>query len=293
MLDVDSWFENKVIGEQNKGRVVGRLDIRFCNQKHRTQLAYLYQDQPLRALFPTDPAVDNLAVWINMAGGVVGGDHHYINVECGKDAAAMVTGQAAEKIYRSSGEIAQLAQSVTVAPGSWLEWLPQGTILFDGCRLRRINRFNVSPGGRLLVGEIITFGRTAMGEKLRSGLVRDDWRLYRNGKIHWADCLHIDNDMHRIFQTSAGFYNSRAMGLCLYAADDASKYIDDARQILLEQRGKPNETYSGASALNRLLLVRWLARDPAQLRVHFGTFWAKFRSIVSDNKATLPSLWHI
>ena len=293
MLDVDSRSENEAIGEQNKGRVSGRLDIRFCNQNRRTQLAHLYQSQPLRALFPTDPAADNLAVWVNTAGGVVGGDHHYINVGCGTDSAATITGQAAEKIYRSNGEAAQLTQSITVEPGGWLEWLPQGTILFDGCRLRRVNRFNVSPGGQLMVGEIIIFGRIAMGEKLRSGLVRDDWRLYRNGNIQWADFFQIGDGMEWKFEASAGFNNAKAMGIFLYAADDSSRYLDDARQILSEGDLKPNGMHFGASALNRLLLVRWLARDPAQLRTHFGTFWAKFRSIVSDNKAILPSLWHI
>ena len=293
MLDVGSRSENKVANEQKIGRVLGRLDIRFCTQNQRTRLAHLYQSQPLRALFPIDLAADNLAVWVNTAGGVVGGDHHYINVECGEESAAMITGQAAEKIYRSNGAIAQLEQTINVAPGSWLEWLPQGTILFDGCRLHRINKFNVSPGGRLLAGEIITFGRIARGEKLRRGLVRDDWRLYRDGKIIWADCLHIEDDMDQIFQKSAGFSNSNAMGVFLYAADDAFKYINAARQILAEQSNDSNEMHSGASAFSRFFLVRWLAQNPAELRVHFGAFWAKFRSIVSDNKAILPSLWHI
>ena len=293
MLDVDSRSEDTVPDEQKKGPILGRLDIKFCTQNGRTRLAHLYQSQPLRALFPLDPVSDNLAIWVNTAGGVVGGDRHQVNVECGEESAAMVTGQAAEKIYRSSGATSQLEQTVNVAPGSWLEWLPQGTILFDGCRLRRVNRFNVSGGGRLLAGEMITFGRIARGEKLRHGLVRDDWRLYRDGRMLWADCLHIEDDMEQIFQNSAGFCNSTAMGLCVYAADDASKYIDTARQILMEQSNHSNETESGASAFNGFLLIRWLTRNPAELRTHFGEFWAKFRSIVSDNKAILPSLWHI
>ena len=293
MLDGDSRSEDTVVDAQKKGPVLGRLDIRFCTQNGTTRLARLYQSQPLRALFPTDPASDNLAIWVNTAGGIVGGDRHYVNVECGEESAVMVTGQAAEKIYRSNGATSQLKQTIDVAPGSWLEWLPQGTILFDGCRLRRTNRFNVSSGGRLLAGEMITFGRIARGEKLRHGLIRDDWRLYRDGKLLWVDCLHIEDDMERIFQKSAGFCNSTAMGLCLYAADDASKYINVARQILMEQSNASKETESGASAFNRFLLIRWLTRNPAELRMNFGTFWAKFRSIVSGNKAILPSLWHI
>ena len=223
----------------------------------------------------------------------MGGDRHYVNVNCGEDSEAMLTGQAAEKIYRSNGATARLEQTIKVAPGGLLEWLPQGTILFDGCRLRRINRFNVSSGGQLLAGEIITFGRIARGETLRRGLVRDDWRLYREGRMLWADSLHIEHDMEQIFQKPAGFYNSTAMGLFLYAADDASAYIDVARQILMEQKNDSNETESGASTFSQLLLIRWLARNPAELRTNFGAFWAKFRSIVSNNKAILPSLWHI
>ena len=293
MLDVGSQSEGIVANEQKKGPSLGRLDIKFCIQNGKTRLANLYQSQPLRALFPNDAASDNLAVWVNTAGGIVGGDRHYVNVNCGEDSVAMLTGQAAEKIYRSNGATARLEQTIKVAPGGLLEWLPQGTILFDGCRLRRINRFNVSSGGQLLAGEIITFGRIARGETLRRGLVRDDWRLYREGRMLWADSLHIEHDMEQIFQKPAGFYNSTAMGLFLYAADDASAYFDVARQILMEQKNDSNETESGASTFSQLLLIRWLARNPAELRTNFGAFWAKFRSIVSNNKAILPSLWHI
>ena len=293
MFDVASQSENTAGSGQEKGRVLGRLDIRFCNQKHRTGLAYLYQNQPLRVLFPTDPTTEKLAVWINMAGGIVGGDQHDVNLECGKDAVAMVTGQAAEKIYRSCGAVAKLTQTVTVAPGSWLELLPQGTILFNGCRLHRVNQFNVSPGAQFLAGEIITFGRVAMMETFLHGLLRDEWRIYRDGKIQWADFLHIGDNIKPIFETSARLNNAKSIGIFLYAADDAFDRIDVARQILSEQETGPNEIFFGATAWKRLLLVRWLGQDPAQLRKHFGAFWAEFRSIVGDQKAALPSLWNM
>ena len=40
-------------------------------------------------------------------------------------------------------------------------------------------RAEVAPGARLLAGEIIVFGRRAMGERLTAGLIREAWEVCR------------------------------------------------------------------------------------------------------------------
>lgn len=273
--------------------VSGRLEIRFNSDGQHTYVDHLYQKQPLRVLFPRDSNIDNLTVLVNMAGGVVGGDQHCINIECGPNAVATVTGQAAEKIYRSTGAIAQIEQFISVARQGWLEMLPQGTILFNGCRVKRKNHVTVLAGGRCMIGEILTFGRIAMGETLRNGLVRDEWKIFRDKKLCWADFFHIDDEMHNTFDQIAGLDNSDAMGICLYCADDASNYLDDARSLLGKQNNIRSDTLTGVSAMENLLIMRWLSKDPAHLRSNFGIFWSEFRALVGAQKSALPSIWQI
>src|SRR5471030_2000570 len=84
--------------------IAGIAEIGFVAREGRTRLRHLYQHDPLRVLFPDPPAGENpIAVLLTTSGGLVGGDRLTITVDIGAGAAAHVTAQAAEKIYRSSG----------------------------------------------------------------------------------------------------------------------------------------------------------------------------------------------
>src|SRR5277367_4707752 len=79
----------------------GRTDLSFARNGDATVLAGLYQQSPSRVLFPRPPAGEPpLAVLVNTSGGMAGGDRSSVTVTIGAGAAATVTTQAAEKIYR-------------------------------------------------------------------------------------------------------------------------------------------------------------------------------------------------
>jgi urease accessory protein len=100
----------------------------------------------LRVLFPRAPA-DDLphAVLVTTSGGLVGGDRLKVEIETAGDARALATTQAAEKVYGSAGATAQVTVVLRAGPGSWLEWCPQETILFDRARLRRHTTLQLGP----------------------------------------------------------------------------------------------------------------------------------------------------
>jgi urease accessory protein len=143
-------------------RGVGVARIGFRSAGGATRLALLEQRTPLRVFFPRVPAGDVVeAVLINTGGGVVGGDRLEVALEAGPDTRVRATTQAAEKIYRSAGRSCALEVSLAAGRGAWLEWLPQETILFDGCRIVRQLVLDLAPGGRALAGEMMVFGRAA------------------------------------------------------------------------------------------------------------------------------------
>ncbi len=104
---------------------------------------------------------------INTAGGLTGGDRMTSEAIVGDGCSAIVTTQACEKIYRSSGGSARITTSVAVGENAWLDWLPQETILFDGARLSRRLDADIAPGATLLLVEATIFGRSARGETRR------------------------------------------------------------------------------------------------------------------------------
>ena len=215
--------------------VQGAAEIGFALKQGATRLNHLYQHDPLRVMFPTPPAGEPpCAVLVTTSGGMVGGDRLDISVTAGPKTTAMAMAQAAEKVYRSAGEDSSINVRLSVGKNSWLEWLPQETILFDGARLCRRTVIDLEPDARILAGEILVFGRIASGERLSQGLVREAWELRRDGRLAWADALHLESPMDDIFANPACFDGATAMATAVYADDDAAQYLEQARTLLGE-----------------------------------------------------------
>lgn len=255
------------------------------------RLKDLYQSDPVRVLFPTPPRGEILtAVFVTTSGGLVGGDLIELSGTADKDAIVQMIAQAAEKVYRSTGADSRIDVTLDAASGSWLEWLPQETIIFDGARLHRRTRAEVAPGGRLLAGEILVLGRGAMGETVHTGMVRDDWEVHRDGRLTWADALLLEDNIRETVNHPAGLNGALAVATIVYVADDAGDYLETARKLL---DTAPDGVRTGATVVNGQLLVRLMAEDPHPLRGSFGDFWAGFRHAAAGLPAALPRLWYI
>jgi urease accessory protein len=244
----------------------------------------------LRVLFP-HAAADDLptAVLSSTSGGLVGGDRLDIRISVAAQAQALATVQAAEKVYRSAGPTSVINVELTAAEDSWLEWLPQETILFENARLRRLTKVDLQAGARLLAGEVLVLGRLAGGERFSQGVLREAWEVRRNGRLCWADALHLEREIERVLDAPAGFGGCRVCATAIFAAEDAGGYLDTARELLPAETG----LRVGVTHVGGLLLIRWLGHDPLQLRNHFGRFWANFRCQVAGLPARLPRLWHV
>src|SRR3954447_2511755 len=210
----------------------GNAEIRFEHRDGATRLARLYHHDPLRVLVPNPRSGDlALGTLVTTSGGLVGGDRLDIALSVGPNAAAMVTTQAAEKVYRSNGPDVHVTTGLTVGDDAWMEWLPQEAILFDGARLRRATSLDVTGSGRAMAGELLVFGRTAHGERFTRGLARDAWEVRRDGRLIWADALHLDGDITGILDHPGCFGGAAAYGTILYAAPEAERHLNAARTL--------------------------------------------------------------
>lgn len=269
----------------------GAARMTFARVAGETRLQDLYQASPLRVLFPGRGKEDALsAALVTTSGGLVGGDRLTVGVQVETGAAVQIIGQAAEKVYRSKGPDTFFNADLDVAGGAWLEWLPQETIIFDEARLRRRTRVNVTPGGAFLGAEMLVFGRTAMGETLRAGLVRDVWEVRRGGKLQWADALHLSGDLSAQLDHPAGFDGARAAATSVLVADDADAYLGFVREVLDKA---PGGVKCAATVTNGILVTRWLAFDAQALRGAFADYWMAMRHEVKGLPAALPRLWHM
>ena len=111
-----------------------RLEVAIERRADASIAAHRRHVGPLRlqkTLYPEGPAVAHLLV-VHPPAGIAGGDDLALDVVVRRDAHALVTTPGATKWYRSDGEPARQAVSLSIARGGCVEWLPQENIVFDG-----------------------------------------------------------------------------------------------------------------------------------------------------------------
>ena len=263
----------------------GRAEIAWSAPDGSTRLRHLYQRNPCRVFFPGTTDLPT-AVVLTTSGGLTGGDRVGLDVAARQGAQAVATTQAAEKIYRSAGDPCTIEVRITAAEKTWLEWMPQETILFDGARLRRATTLRAADGARIMAGEILVFGRLARGEVFRNGTLRDAWTVERDGRRVWMEALRFDAREGALLEHAAGMDGARSLATALYVADDGPEQLDTARRLL---RG--NRCRCAATCVNGNLVVRFLARDAQALRTEYTRFWTGFRHAVAGLPARPPRVW--
>lgn len=267
----------------------GQAELALARLDGRIRLARLFQRAPLRVLFPKQPQGEiPVAALVNVGGGLVAGDRMSVEVAVGEGARALVTTQAAEKVYRSLGPDTRVEARLAVAAGGWLEWCPQETILFDRSRLRRSLTLDLAGNARALLGEILVLGRLASGERMRQGLLSDRIEIRRDGRLVWQDRLRLEGDMAPVQESPAGLDGATALATLIDASPDAADRLDLARALADQPAVR-----AGATLVNDLLLIRCLAIDPLALRRAFALFWTRLRQAAAGLPPVMPRLWHV
>lgn len=242
-------------------RASGALRLSVAHTDSGTAVEDVAESGPLRVRFPRLREERLEAILINTAGGIVGGDKLAFEIEAREEASLAVTSQAAEKIYRSNGLTSRVSVSLRAEARAELFWQPQEAILFDRARVEREIVADVSSEGSLAVCEAVVFGRDAMGEKVARGLLRDRWRIHRDGKLIFADALTLEGDIKATLNRRAAMNGRIGMATMVWVSADAESRLAAVREALT---GEGIE--AGASAFDGMLIVRLLAEDSIALR---------------------------
>jgi urease accessory protein len=263
----------------------GAVELVFSRRGAATGVARLYHRAPCRVQFPHAPAHEpTLAILLNTAGGLTGGDRISVTVSAEAAASATVSTAAAEKLYRSLGPDCVVAVDLAVGDGAWLEWLPQETILFDGARLRRSLSVRVAATGRLLAAEMLVFGRVARGERWTNGTLRDKWRIERARKLAWYDSIFLGGDA---IAHPAGIGAADALATAAYIGADASRHLPLARDLTDDLPCR-----AGATLVNAILVARFLGSAVA-VRNSLAQYVGGLRHGAGGLPTQPPRVWKI
>jgi len=227
-------------------------------------------------------------------GGLAGGDELVLDVEAGAGSAALLTTPAATKFYRSDGAPSVQRQTLRVAAGAALEWLPLDTILFGGSRAVVETDVQLEPGARFIGWEQLSLGRPLSGDRYATGTLEQHTRIACDGEPLLCESLRFSAG-DRLLAADCGL---RSFGVCgvLYAFPVNDPLLVRVRTRLgavtpIPERPTATHLHCGATLLGELLVVRCLAQEPEALRNLFEALWCELRPDLLGRNPSAPRVW--
>lgn len=129
---------------------------------------------------------------VNPTAGIFDNDEISLNFVADPGAALVLTTPSSSRVYRSrKGGTALVRQTMTVAPGAFMEFFPEPFIPHSGARYHQHNEVRVAAGGGLQFFEWLTPGRVARGEAFQYEELRWDTDI-------WYDETLIARERYRL-----------------------------------------------------------------------------------------------
>ncbi|WP_425404372.1 urease accessory protein UreD [Hwanghaeella sp.] len=243
-------------------RVSASAAVTIHRKDGAVRLGRLYQAGAAKIRLPKSYASHRVDVTlINTAGGLTGGDVFEVAVSVDDGAAACVTTQACEKIYRSLEGDAAVTNRLSVGAGARLAWMPQETIFYDRAALFRKLEAAVHPDGSLFALEPMVFGRAAMGETVKHGALRDAWTVRRGDALAYAERSSLTGEIVGALARPGIMRAATAYASGVYIGPEMERVRDAIRAVK-----EPEGVTAGASIMGKAVTIRCVASDGMALR---------------------------
>lgn len=264
-----------------------RLSLRFRCVSPRTVLAHREHHGPLivqKPLYPEGDAVCQCIV-VHPPAGVVGGDCLRLDIDAGRSAWAQLTTPGAAKWYRcAAGAAASQTVRASVDAGGVLEWLPQGTIVYDGARGRSQTRIELAGDAMFFGSDVVALGRRASGERFSRGEWRQCIEIVRDGALIWSE--------RAVLRAGGAMLLSRPglNGSSVFGTFVAAARIDET--IARMARGvAPVEGDGAISCVDDVLVARYRGDSMECATTYFTALWSLLRPAVTRRRAVPPRIW--
>lgn len=170
------------------------------------------------------------------------------------------TSQACERVYKAQPkQIGRLRNTLSIAAGARINWLPQETILFNNSALNRRLSVDMAADASFLMVEPLVFGRVAMGETLSAALFQDRIDIRRDNTLIYTDATNLRGDIDGHLARRFIANGAKAMASIVLVDKNAAAQLAKVRSML--------SATAGASLLaDDILVMRLLAEDSYALR---------------------------
>jgi urease accessory protein len=273
------------------------LRLGFEPGPHRTLLRTLHRRAPLivqQALYWDEemPGLPCVSI-ISNAGGILQGDRNVIEIDLAAEAQAHVTTQSATRIHEMDANYASQTQLLTLAAGSYLEYIPRPIIPARGSRYIQATEITIDPTATLIYSDIMMPGRKhyGAGEIFAYKLFSSTISASRpDGTPLFTEKFVIEperDDLTRL--GSMGGFHVFGNVIVLTPKDKA----DALFELVQPAFDAENEIAYGASRLphDAGLIFKVLGMESAPVMAKIREFWSEARQIAVDHKVPENFLW--
>lgn len=277
------------------------LSLKLGARAGKTRLLAASHQGPLRvqrAFYP-EGAHCHL-YWLHPPGGLVTGDELSLSAQLLPGAQVLLTTPSAGKIYAVDGENTQqpltgqarpqlTGFSLSQAQDTYLEWLPQETLVFNGANVRFSTRFDLTGNARLFAWDLLCLGRPASSQWFEKGRCLTSLEVWQDGKPLQIERTDLAAGA-RFFNAPWGLKGAHTLGTCLATLVLSRDEQEELLAALSEHYGQGDNLW-GLTQKGGVLLVRYLGRDTAVAKAGCVFVWQHLRPKLIDRPACLPRIW--
>ncbi len=139
--------------------------------------------------------------------GMLDGDRYNIRYDIGGGCAVKITGQSYTKLFKCEHDKIKQDTSIYVGDGAALYYAPCPIVPFGGSVFEANTSIYLEESSKLVLCDILSCGRSAMGERLEFTSYKSKIKVYSRNKLVFMDHTRLVPSEHDLFGT--GFFEGR------------------------------------------------------------------------------------
>jgi len=267
---------------------IGELELWFSRTGSTTRLARRRHIGPLAVQRPFYPEEDGSAhvYLLHPPGGIAGGDRLEISCHLDDEARAVLTTPGATKFYRSDNDGSSQNIKINLGRSAVCEYLPQETILFGGAKVSVSTEISLQTDSIYLGWELFSFGRPAAGEDFAKGSFRQRLNITRDGVPVYYERFELPTGASLLSDAYA-LAGRPIMGTMIFAGPVHENVAERLQTAL----GDVGSGVFSVSALERVIVCRYLGTRMSECKMLFGRAWDVIREMGIGKRSVAPRIW--
>lgn len=223
------------------------LNISSIKKENKTILDNVYFTAPFKIITPFYISEDYIKVMLlSVSAGIMEGDTQNIDIKIGDETKVEVVSQSYEKIHRMKSGNATRNCNISIGKNAYLKYNPLPTIPFADSSFDSITKISLEDDtSKLIFNEIITCGRSAMGEKFLFNHYNSYLEVRKKGRLIYRDNTIYDKNLFNM--ASIGMFEgyTHLANMVIFNFNKEESFIEQVRNII----EKYDEVQGGASKL--------------------------------------------